>query len=270
MVDILDHASRDELVVKYRDLIAAQSIDHEVDFSAIEEVDYVWRGERYADLVGPDRRYDWIIASHLIEHTPDLIGFLTNCEDILSRDGVLVLAVPDKRYCFDRFRPLSGIAQVIDSHLGGDNVHSAGVEAECHLYSVSKGGKAGWGPQHVGEYEWLYSETNVRALIDRARTATEYRDYHRWCFTPSSFRLLVHDLRDLGFISLQEVDFSSLGGEFVVRLGRGESHATVDRIELMCEIDRELAFIRRTNFEKWIAKARKKLKRTLSLVMGGR
>src|SRR5687767_12380965 len=70
-VQIMDHMTREELVAKYQ--------GHGVDLQCIEEVDFVWRGESYADLTGRSHHYEWIIASHLIEHTPDLIGFLNEC-----------------------------------------------------------------------------------------------------------------------------------------------------------------------------------------------
>ena len=40
----------------------------------------------------------------MIEHTPDLIAFLADCDAVLKDTGVLSLVIPDKRYSFDRFR----------------------------------------------------------------------------------------------------------------------------------------------------------------------
>lgn len=41
----------------------------------------------------------------LSEHEPDLIRFMNECDAVMEPDGILTLAVPDKRFCFDRFRP---------------------------------------------------------------------------------------------------------------------------------------------------------------------
>lgn len=98
-VSIIDHLSKSELIKKYQ--------NSGVNLAAIEEVDYIWRGERYADLVGQRECYDWVIASHVIEHSPDLIGFLQSCAEVLKPEGVLSLAVPDARFCFDQFRPIT-------------------------------------------------------------------------------------------------------------------------------------------------------------------
>jgi len=97
-VGIIDRASQQELVEKYK--------DHGVNLNKIEEVDFIWKGERYAKLTGKKEYYDWIIASHVIEHTPDFIAFLNDCASIITEDARLSLVVPDKRYCFDQLRVL--------------------------------------------------------------------------------------------------------------------------------------------------------------------
>src|SRR5262245_28319445 len=83
-VHIIDHMNRDQLVTKYK--------DYNINIENIEEVDFVWQGESYAELTGRRKYYDWIIASHVIEHTPDLISFLNDCDAILNDQGVISLA----------------------------------------------------------------------------------------------------------------------------------------------------------------------------------
>lgn len=95
-VEILDHATADELINKYRELgIPEERLEN------IEEVDYIWKGEALDVLTKKKDYYDYIVASHVVEHTPDLVSFLAQCENMLKPGGILSLAVPDKRYCFD-------------------------------------------------------------------------------------------------------------------------------------------------------------------------
>ena len=109
-VETVDYADAEALRVKYRD---ARS----VDISVIEDVDYVIKGAGLSETIGTIASYDYIVASHVIEHTPDLLGFLKDCESLLKPDGILLLAVPDKRYCFDVFQLLSSVGGVVQAHL---------------------------------------------------------------------------------------------------------------------------------------------------------
>lgn len=98
-IQILDCASKEELQYQLQQLNShSQSLYEEKN---IEEVDYVWSGEKYAGLTGKQNYYDYIIASHVIEHTVDLISFFNDCSDIIKTNGILSLAIPDKRYEFD-------------------------------------------------------------------------------------------------------------------------------------------------------------------------
>src|SRR3954465_13183503 len=96
-VTIVDHASQDELAAKY----AGNPL---VDPSRIETGDIIWRDEPLHEAGAAERHgsYAALIASHVIEHLPDVVGSLRSAERLLEPErGVLLLAVPDKRFCFD-------------------------------------------------------------------------------------------------------------------------------------------------------------------------
>lgn len=233
-VHIIDHASREELLWKYH--------EHPIASDRIEEVDFIWKGQSYADLVGKTTHYDWVIASHLIEHTPDLIAFLRDCESLLKDDGVLSLVIPDKRFTFDRFRPITGLARVIDSHFAGNKIHSAGACAEYFMNVAGKDHKLSWDARARGDYVFLHSAQYARSMIPEVREKGSYLDIHNWCFVPHSFRLLVNDLYTLGFTNLREVTFEAdEGWEFYVALGRHGKGPDKSRLELLRAIDAELA-----------------------------
>jgi DNA replication protein DnaC len=50
------------------------------------------------------------------------VCFLEDCAGLLQSGGALTLAVPDKRYSFDRFRERTAIGRVIDTLLRNDVV----------------------------------------------------------------------------------------------------------------------------------------------------
>jgi 2-polyprenyl-3-methyl-5-hydroxy-6-metoxy-1,4-benzoquinol methylase len=240
-VEILDHCTKQDLLAKYG--------EHFVDHNAIEEVDYVSSGQPYAELIGNRSTYDWIIASHVIEHVPDLIGFLNNCTDILKQEGILSLAIPDKRYCFDRLRPISGLAQIIDCHTENKTRHSKGKLAEYLLNVVRLDRDIAWNPKIAMEqsYErisYVHTTEQVIQEIEKIEKSEEYYDLHAWCFTPSSFRLVIEDLYNLGFIGLRETAFDSGDGfEFYVSLSAEGAGHGIERRKLARQIEVEQAIV---------------------------
>jgi predicted SAM-dependent methyltransferase len=117
-VETVDHLDQQGLIEKYR--------DHGIDLSRIEPVDYVWTGGSLLELVGDRQRYDWIVAAHVIEHVPDVVGFLQQCLALLKPDGVLSLVIPDRRYSFDYLRFPSSVGSLLQAHLEKRKRHSPG------------------------------------------------------------------------------------------------------------------------------------------------
>lgn len=226
-VTIMDHASREQLVEKYR--------IHPVDVSRIEEVDVV--GSDLAMI--QERKFSCIVASHVIEHTTDFIRFFQHSSRLLERGGKLMLIVPDKRLCFDYHRPLSTTGQVLDAHLSQKSRHHGALFDQC-ISAVYRGAVA-WDVSTEAPFTQVHTFEEAASLFRAALQSSEYTDAHEWTFTPSSFRLLVHDLGRLGFIDLFEAEFQpSVGCEFFMSLSHERPQAQVPRAELVAATEREL------------------------------
>jgi SAM-dependent methyltransferase len=61
--------------------------------------------------------FDYIISSHNFEHLPNPINFLQGCEKVHKPRGYLSMTLPDKRACFDDFRPISTLGSWLDAYL---------------------------------------------------------------------------------------------------------------------------------------------------------
>lgn len=236
-VETIDTNDQETLKARFSEL-GIENVD------AVEEVDYIWNGETYQELTGRVNHYDWIIASHVIEHVPDLIGFLLDCSSVLKEDGVLSLAIPDKRYCFDYYRPVSGLAKAIDTHLANNKRNSPGTVVEYILNRALKSGKDGaWSAPNKDDDKFTLEHDLDFAMdhMNRVINHDEYVDVHNWCFVPHAFRLMLKDLFDLGFIKLQEVDFMpTVGCEFFISLSLKGSPLKQSRVELLDIIEQEI------------------------------
>lgn len=233
-VDVLDHASADELREKYA--------SHHVDIGRIEDVDYIWNGEPLHELIGREGFYDWIIASHVIEHVPDLVGFLAQCERLLKADGVLALVVPDKRYCFDAFQSLTSTGDILDAHSQQRTRPSAGKVFDHYANAawLSPGGAIAWDPAERTELALVHDFEQAKSQWAAAENSTTYVDIHNWRFTPTSFLLILDDLRRCGLIRLGAMSMPTRSGcEFYSVLGQRGTLLPQDRLELLARMRAE-------------------------------
>jgi len=212
-VHVLDHASAEELRIKYN--------GHGVNLDNIEKVDFIWRGESFQELIGETGCYDWIIASHVIEHVPNFISYLQQCEALLKPSGILSLVIPDKRYCFDYYSSSSSTGSVLDAY-AENRVRPSHGQVFDHISNASKrNNNIAWGEDGLGGAdELVHTFAEAQEHWARSVSTLDYIDVHCWRFTPASFRLLISDLQSLGLIGLEiKAEFNTTGCEFYVSLG---------------------------------------------------
>ena len=213
----LDHLTHDGLVAKYK-------THPGVDVSMIEEVDFVWTDGKLSDAVPPEQHgsFDVFLASHVIEHTPDFIGFLDAAATLLKQDGVVILAIPDKRHCFDYFQQITTTGQVLDAHLNNRSRHTGALAFDHFAYAVTDGGAESWGQRPSQGLRLIHWLEDSRQKYREFEDSTIYRDMHAWHFVPPSFELLLLELARLGETDWQVEHASpTTGWEFFVWLRRG-------------------------------------------------
>lgn len=192
--------------------------------------------------------FDACIASHVIEHVPDPITFFKSLDCLLTADGVVSLAVPDKRYCFDFFRPLTLAPAWIEAFERRSVRHSRRNLFEYFAYQANNGKRFVWDQYDpvnlrlAGELVW--AKTNVDAA--GASESDPYVDCHAWCFTPSSFKLLIFELNYIGLIEFRvERLFKTAGCEFIVLLRKDREKKAppieAERLDLLHAVHRDLA-----------------------------
>lgn len=233
---ILDHATQEELRAKYAPF--------NVPVDKIEDVDFIWKDGPLDSAVPSEMKgsFDACIASHVIEHAPDLIEFLQACRRILKVGGILRLAVPDKRFCFDYFMPITTTADVLDAHFRHRQRHLKKTAFQTVAYNANFLGNVCWGQYKLGDgptFERQHSlHLALAAYKEHPESDTEpYRDLHAWYFTPSSFELIVLEASALGLMPFEITTiYPAEGCEFIVLLratdGRNIDPQYLDRRRL--------------------------------------
>jgi hypothetical protein len=203
-------ATREVADVRYVDvmsraaLVAHYGPDPNVDCDAIPELDY-WLQlddgsfQSLAEAVAAGAPFDWALASHVVEHVPDLIGWLAQLAEILVDGGTVVLFVPDRRFCFDARRTASTVGQILQAHDDGDLTPSVRAVFDHFRAAVHVEAARAWLGEIPGRDQRIHTFTQVVENVDRARRG-QYVDSHVWTFTPGEFVELLDDLGRLGVL----------------------------------------------------------------------
>lgn len=199
MIKYIDHTSTENLRNKYAN-------DRSVDVAEIVSIDYVWGANTLTELVAGNL-FDYVIASHVIEHVPDMIGWLKEVADILEDNGILSLAVPDKRYTFDCLRDLTTPGMLIEANLRQYRRPSpqAVFDHVSHFTPVTA--EEAWKGLNTKALQPMHSLIDAYRLAKDCFLNEHYHDVHVNVFTPLSFLNLLEKLSHLGLVDYIVKDF---------------------------------------------------------------
>jgi hypothetical protein len=224
------------LVEKYRN----HGVEEKM-LNQIEEVDFVWNGEPYSEVLKQfESNLKWVTAAHVIEHSNDLITFFTDISKVLNKDGFLFLAVPDKKATFDFYRPNTTIGDVVACHLN-PNLYDIKAHLDEEYLKCELDGAIAWNRETsinainasnfpIPTFPVQNTIELVRSYLNSGVTQEgEYRDAHRWVFTPQSLCEIVTFLDKAGIVSFRIVEVSTPSYyEFLVVLQKKALNQTED------------------------------------------
>jgi len=242
----LEYASQEELLEKYRDTLNVEKI---------EPVDFIWQSGAIENAVPPElhRTFDVVIASHVVEHFPDPVGFYLSAAKLLKDGGLVSLVIPDKRFTFDFFKPVSTTSDLLNTHAHGRTRHSKKTAFDNLAYNVFEHGDMSWNERPLNEFSFPGGNTALRQAMEIFDSMVEdesvpYVDFHHTVYTPSSFALNILELSQLGVIPYTIAQsYPTSDCEFYVTLRKGAvemlapDELTAERIRLLREIIREQA-----------------------------
>ena len=217
----IDHADTD--------FIKRATSDPNIDNNQIVDIDIIWGDRPLKELI--PQPADYAVASHVIEHVPDVIGWLLDLHGALKADGLIGLAIPDRRFTFDLRRPESTIGEMVEAHL-----LRARRPPARHLFDRLALDTVF--PKARGWADDMFAQVSTRddrlpdaySLAERVATTTDYVDAHCWVFTPESFLDLVERLSHLGLFpfAIEYFHPTEYGDyEFYVRLRKSDDAAAI-------------------------------------------
>ena len=221
-VRILDIFDRDTLIAR----ASADPILAKRDMARVEVVDYVGSATEISAIIPTQDHgtFDYIVSSHNFEHLPNPIKFLQGCATILKPGGILPMAVPDRRGCFDYFRPNTQLGDWLDAYITDRKRPTDRQVFDLKsLTTIVRHGPGEIVNYHVGADRRKIEIAGDLADDYRAhyvgQLTDDYHDTHCTVMSPASLELLLTETRQLGLVNYQiEQVVSRVSLEFTIRL----------------------------------------------------
>lgn len=247
ILDVFDTA-------KLREYAARDPLIADTRIAEIEAVDIVGDASNIGEMVeqkGLSGQIHHVVSSHNFEHLPNPVKFLHGCTTALKPGGMLSMAVPDCRACFDYFRMPTRLGDWLSSFYTNSSQPTPAqvfdLAANRSVYVIGTDERPGCniatddpqGFRLVGDLKDAFDR-----YLDALKSPGTYHDTHCTIMFNHSLELMLRDLRYLGLLDLEIVEISPpTGHEFFVHLRKTGPATAISPVEYQKTRERLLRLI---------------------------
>lgn len=224
--------TRDQSDVRYVDRASTKELqqwyskDPDINIEDIMAIDYVWGEQSLTEATGTKEAFDYCIASHVIEHIPDLITWLQEIDSILKPGAIASFAVPDRRYTFDFLRSETTIAELVEAHIEKRRKPSLKQIYDHFANHTDVDITEAWQPDYNGAHlKPNKAAEQVLKICEDAFKTGKYIDSHCSVFTETSFFTLLNAISELGLLNFR------IKHAFPVPTGMLEFYVQLEKID---------------------------------------
>ncbi|MFZ0268051.1 methyltransferase domain-containing protein [Caulobacter sp.] len=188
----------------------------------VPEVDFVWTpGRPLAECAPPGTLFDYAIASHVMEHVPNPIGWINDVLSVMKVGGRLALFLPDRRLTTDYYRQETQYHHLVQWWIEQPSVPTPGQILDFMTNSFEH--------RHGIEVDWAAIEGGLRlppyySGADSLNTAifvhneTHYVDVHTTVWNATTFKSVFERVISSGLLNVSMGEVIEEGPEFLVVL----------------------------------------------------
>ena len=163
-----------------------------VDPETIVPIDYVIQ-ENYEKTFEKVEKFDYVIASHVLEHMEDLIFALRDISAVLKPGGTFCIVYPDKRYCFDHFRTSASFRDAYRVFRNGTTENSSMVLDFYYSVIPENNPYLFWRKDGILDHLPKASFEKAVDHYEEALNGVKMDDVHYWPFSDMDFLKLLYD-----------------------------------------------------------------------------
>lgn len=201
--------------------------DKNFNYDQLAKVDYVWK-KKHPLKECVEGVFDYVIASHVAEHVPNLIGWMEEIRQVLKPDGQLRLVFPDGRYSFDMQRQATRLSDLLAAWMKQSECPETHLVLDFALNKIDDQIV----PKIHAQYGMLPRDAEVKTQFpfsqvlewgERTLVPGHYEDVHCWVLHLNLFArfmsiLAEHDIIKMACIEWFDIDPSKNSYEFTVFL----------------------------------------------------
>jgi SAM-dependent methyltransferase len=191
----------------------------------IPKIDAVWKpGKSLAKCVA-GRKFAYAVASHVMEHVPNPLGWLREILECLETGGTLAILLPDRRGTMDYYRRETTFAEIVGWSIENPQKPTPTQIMDFLSQSFKDTGTLpfGEGMPPFEDAPRAYTDQDAINFARMAKESGTYIDAHVSVWTPTSFTGIFERLVSMGLLPVEiEGPFQKMPGfhpaEFLVFL----------------------------------------------------
>ena len=166
------------------------------DATQVVALDYVLGNLSIGERVR--EQFDYVVASHVIEHVPNMLGWLREVGTLLMPEtGQLFLIIPDRRFTFDAERPPTTLGELIENDELGRSRPALRSVFDGRFYHKQVRAADIWrNPRSIDSIARTFEPEQALALMEQSKEA--YIDCHCNVFNDHEFEALIRQSGALG------------------------------------------------------------------------
>ncbi|WP_347341156.1 methyltransferase domain-containing protein [Sphingomonas sp. TREG-RG-20F-R18-01] len=219
---------KDAYNVRYTDCIDNETIVQKasqnpgLNGAVVPKIDFVWQpGKTLKQCMNDHESFDFVIASHVMEHVPNTLGWLNEILETLKVGGRVALFLPNRKFNNDFHRKDTDFAQLLQWWIEQPIVPTVGqvLDFMSNSLSITAEDIVDWTkPEDVVRLKPHYSRSDIISTGVALYNDSPYIDAHCTVWTPESFRSVFREVESAGLIGAKVIDVVDDTVEFLVVL----------------------------------------------------
>ncbi len=231
-----------QLNVLYADCLSTEQIRKKASENpdlrtfAVPDIAIVWTpGKALRDCISTGVSFDFAVASHVLEHVPNPVGWLNEILQVMKVGSVLAIILPDKPATSHYMRQ-----ETTDSELVGWWLERPAIPTPSQVYDLLSNGyqrKDGEPLKFMKNFSASqlrrsYEDHEVMNFTLWSFNERHYLDVHCSVWTPERFVSAMKRMGALDLLNVEVSDFNSQELDFAVHLTKlGEPSSTVPAVK---------------------------------------